>query len=379
MNVDVLIVGGGVFGLNTAYFLAKLGAKVAIVDADKIGSGASGGILGALMPYLPNSWHQKKQFQYEALLSLEQHCSDLENLTGISSGYGRVGRIMPIKKQGFQTQVEHRNRHAKINWGGEFEYSIKEVEEFTGLLYPEKTPLGVMYDNFSARIYPKYYIQALHQALIKMHVPVIENQHLKSNDLISKKIILDSGKTLNFNHSVISAGYHSFYLLYELNLPKLGLGVAGEAILLKSKMDFDFVNTPVIYEDNLYIILHKNRQIAIGSTSIPWDNEHEFPTPDKEVASGLLKRATAISPLLKEAQMIEQWAGVRPKAELRNPIIGKLPNYDHLYLASGGFKIGLGIAHKIGAYLAHEICNSNNPHSLPENFSLAYHLDNNNE
>lgn len=42
INTDCLIVGGGIAGLTTAYLLAKENKKVTIVEADKIGFGASG-------------------------------------------------------------------------------------------------------------------------------------------------------------------------------------------------------------------------------------------------------------------------------------------------------------------------------------------------
>lgn len=42
LNVDVCIVGGGIAGLSAAYFLAKSGAKVALIEANNLGAAASG-------------------------------------------------------------------------------------------------------------------------------------------------------------------------------------------------------------------------------------------------------------------------------------------------------------------------------------------------
>lgn len=42
LNVDILIIGGGITGLSTAYFLRNKGYKIALVERDKIGIGASG-------------------------------------------------------------------------------------------------------------------------------------------------------------------------------------------------------------------------------------------------------------------------------------------------------------------------------------------------
>lgn len=45
-----IVVGGGVAGLCTAYYLAKLGARVTILESNRIGSGASAGNGGWLCP-----------------------------------------------------------------------------------------------------------------------------------------------------------------------------------------------------------------------------------------------------------------------------------------------------------------------------------------
>jgi glycine/D-amino acid oxidase-like deaminating enzyme len=46
LSIDVAIVGGGLTGCMTAYALAAAGIKVALVEADRIGRGASGGSNG---------------------------------------------------------------------------------------------------------------------------------------------------------------------------------------------------------------------------------------------------------------------------------------------------------------------------------------------
>ena len=47
---DVVIVGGGIAGMATAYYLAKAGVRSVVVERDAIGSHASGFAYGGLMP-----------------------------------------------------------------------------------------------------------------------------------------------------------------------------------------------------------------------------------------------------------------------------------------------------------------------------------------
>jgi glycine/D-amino acid oxidase-like deaminating enzyme len=48
IEVDVAIVGGGITGLTAAYLLSKAGRKVAVLEARKIGEGATGYSTGNL-------------------------------------------------------------------------------------------------------------------------------------------------------------------------------------------------------------------------------------------------------------------------------------------------------------------------------------------
>src|SRR6266446_1662415 len=49
-SADVVIVGGGIAGMTTAYYLAKSGVRSVVVERDAIGSHASGFAYGGLSP-----------------------------------------------------------------------------------------------------------------------------------------------------------------------------------------------------------------------------------------------------------------------------------------------------------------------------------------
>ena len=57
-------------------------------------------------------------------------------------------------------------------------------------------------------------------------------------------------------------------------------------------------------------------------------------------------------PALAEAPVVRRWAGLRPRARTRSPILGAWPDRPGHFVANGGFKIGFGIAPKVGAVLA---------------------------
>ena len=60
-----------------------------------------------------------------------------------------------------------------------------------------------------------------------------------------------------------------------------------------------------------------------------------------EVIQGLIERASAILPCLREAPLIESWTGLRPAPEDLMPIMGKSVRYQNLYYSTGHFRNGI--------------------------------------
>lgn len=70
-TADVCIIGAGIFGLSTGYYLAKNGMKVIIVDKDNIGKKTSGNTTAKITmqhnliyDYLINSFGEKFALGY---------------------------------------------------------------------------------------------------------------------------------------------------------------------------------------------------------------------------------------------------------------------------------------------------------------------------
>ncbi|MDP5360472.1 MAG: FAD-binding oxidoreductase, partial [Paracoccaceae bacterium] len=66
-TADITVMGAGVFGLSVAYASARRGAFVRVIDPAGVAAGASGGLVGALAPHVPENWNDKKAFQFESL------------------------------------------------------------------------------------------------------------------------------------------------------------------------------------------------------------------------------------------------------------------------------------------------------------------------
>ena len=95
-SVDLTVMGAGVWGLSVAVACARRGAHVVVIDPHGPAAGASGGIVGALAPHVPEQWNEKKAFQLEALLMAEAFWTDIARLSGEDPGYARTGRLQPL-------------------------------------------------------------------------------------------------------------------------------------------------------------------------------------------------------------------------------------------------------------------------------------------
>ncbi|OZA16533.1 MAG: oxidoreductase, partial [Rhodobacterales bacterium 17-64-5] len=70
-RVDLTVRGGGIFGLSVAWEAVQRGARVRLIERERLGAGASGGLVGALTPHTPEAWNPVKAFQLDSLLRAE--------------------------------------------------------------------------------------------------------------------------------------------------------------------------------------------------------------------------------------------------------------------------------------------------------------------
>ncbi|WP_093424824.1 hypothetical protein [Tranquillimonas alkanivorans] len=54
----------------------------------------------------------------------------------------------------------------------------------------------------------------------------------------------------------------------------------------------------------------------------------------------VIARVRAAVPVLADAPVVALWAGVRPRAQSRTPMLGVHPFRAGEYVANGGFKVG---------------------------------------
>lgn len=373
-GVDLVVAGGGVMGLWTALFAARDGRSVHVVEKRAIGAGASGGVLGALMPHLPNRWNAKKAFQFEALVSLEAEIAALEAETGLSAGYRRTGRLIPLEKPHNREIALGHARDALSVWrtpGRTFAFDVLDAAPVANWPAGAAMAHGLVHDHLAARLAPRSLLAALRAALDAMpNVTISEGVGIAALDPAVGNARLDDGSSLTFGDCVLAAGVETFALLEPLTPPlarPAGTGVKGQAAVLRASVD---PSLPVIFADGLYIVPHENGRVAVGSTS---ENSFDDPAGTDGQLDVLIEKARLMAPVLADAPVIERWAGLRPKAIGREPMVGRHPDHANISLMTGGFKVSFGLAHALARTVLCEI--KGGTLDVPPSFTVAAHFE----
>lgn len=371
-NPDVAIVGAGVVGLWCARKAMQSGLSVVIIDKQQIGQGASGGILGALMPHRPVNWTETQAFQLDALLSLETEIARLEAETGLSCGYNRCGRIMPINSKTFLAEHEQWQAGSRQRWparsaaGERISWDIIHGVPRPGWPILKSAYVAYSFDTMSARINPRSLLKTLVHAV--RHEAVIAEHRWVESISETGRVVLANGTSLSPGRVIVTAGHDSFGLLRPVLKCQAGWGVKGQAIMLRAR-ESTFVNKPIVYEGGTYVISHGDGLVAVGSTSSRTFKDDRV---DELASHQLMQRASELCPALSGATIVEQWAGIRPRAAGRDPIVGRLPNAPQVIVASGGFRITLGIAHKMADAALALVQDA--PCNVPRSFTVEEHV-----
>ena len=337
--VDVTVMGAGAFGLSVAWSCVKRGASVRVIDPYGLGSGSSGGTVGALSPHTPENWNDKKEFQFQSLIMAEDYWAEIEKTGGQPSGYGRVGRLQPVMNDRGLELARAREGTARDLWRGKAAWRVIDADAAGD--WAPRTPTGyLIHDTLSARMSPRMACASLAAALRAKGAEIVSDAPPQGQ-------------------IVWATGWRGLVEISEELGRMVGNGVKGQSALLRLSRP----GAPQLYADAVHIIPHVDGTTAIGSTS-----EREFDAPDTtdEQLDEVLARAFAAVPALRGAEVIERWAGVRPRAKSRAPMLGAHPTKPGQFIANGGFKIGFGMAPKVGEVMAELILDGSD--TIPDAF-----------
>jgi glycine/D-amino acid oxidase-like deaminating enzyme len=362
-KVDVAIIGGGFTGLSAARTLAKRSVRVAVLEAQTIGWGASSRNGGMTLTGLKSSMRtvMKKygrdlarrlfQCSLESVDTVEQIVKE----ETIDCGFARYGHLYTASKpkhyDGFKSEVDFMAR--EFNHAvqlvpsdqlseeiGSSSYYGALVDEASGGLNPAQyvTGLAKAAEKAGATLHARARVNSLHREGTRFHIQT-ERGALTAESVLVGTSGYTSKVTRNLQKRIIPIG--SFIIATE----KLSAELAHE-LSPKNRMIFDSMH-------NLnYFRLWDNRMIFGGRAAFFPENKNTI----ARSAEILRREMMEVYPQLKNAKVDYVWGGTLDFAFDMMTHVGET---DGVYYSLGYAGHGVALATYLGKTIAEAMMNGN--------------------
>jgi glycine oxidase len=333
LHSDVAIIGGGIIGLTSAYFLAKAGLAVAVFDRGDFGKEASWAGAGILPPGNPERAATPADWlRAVGSVRFPQFSAELREITGLDNGYRRCGGIEFLTPE---------------------DAGVPAVWQAEGIAFEQHShaqiqalePLGVVEGDAYllpdfAQVRNPWHLRALKLACEKVGVQLHANLGAEGWELAGSRITamrLTSGVRMVANQYLVAAGAWSEPLLHALGCAPRVHPVRGQIALLRGESC-----SRILMCGKRYIVPRGDGLTLIGSTEEP---EAGFVKQNTEHGiAELLAFARSVVPRLSHATLETAWAGLRPGSPDGLPFIGRVPNADNVFAATGHFRAGVQLS-----------------------------------
>jgi glycine oxidase len=334
-SADVVILGGGVIGLTAAYYLAREGVRVRLLDQGQVGQEASWAGAGILPPSHPHS----ARHPFDRLRALSGQLfpalsAELREQTGIDNGYVRCGGLEFLSQSGGAAEQE---------WCGEGTPCEVLRGDAVARLEPALAPgLGdaLLLPTLAQLRNPRH-LRALLAACVRTGcVEVHEGVAAQGFERRGERIqaITTSTGPVEAGTFVVATGAWTDRLMAPLGWRADIEPVRGQIVLLHPG---NVLFRHVLIWGSRYLVPRADGRVLVGST------EEHAGFEKRNTADGiqgLLQLAIILVPTLADASLERCWSGLRPGSPDGLPFIGRVPEYDNLFLAAGHFRAGIQLS-----------------------------------
>lgn len=346
-TADVAIVGGGVIGCSVAYHAARRGARVALFEAEGIGTGASGAAAGMLAA-------QSEAHGPGPLLDLllagrklhEPLSEELFEETGHDVEYVRAGAL-----HGASDEPSREDLAARYSWQREQGWPAEwldadEARELEPALSPQIT--AALFLPEDGQLNPPRLVQALAQAARSRGARMEEASPITGFSTEADRVtgVRTSRGTLSAGTVVLAGGAHSPTLAGELGVALPVRPVKGDILSVEANPAPIKAN---VWNAGYYLVPKKSGRVIVGATEEPGVYDRR---PTLGGVSDLSGAAVETIPDLAQAPFGGAWGGLRPGTPDDRPIIGPAEGWNGLLISTGHYRNGVLLAHITGEVIA---------------------------
>ena len=337
---DVIIVGGGVIGCSIAYHLTLAGSSVRLIERDRLASGASGVAAGMLAPQVEA--HYDDPFFNLCLRGRDEHvelAEDLKDGVGLdverrTTGVFRLAldeaERVELKRQ-MQWQVK---RGLRAEW-----FEPHELGALEPLLSGAAGRLlaGGLWFPDEAQVHSQRLVAALAAASV-------QRKAVLSEGVWATEILVEGHRAMGVRTPagvveaetvVLAAGVWSTDIARAAGVEVPVSPVKGQLITLRA---IGRSLQRILWTGECYLVPKTGGQVILGAT------EEEGNYDRRPTLAGVGALATAALEQLPWAGQFTiegVWAGLRPAAPDRFPIVGWAPCLDNLLVATAHYRNGV--------------------------------------
>jgi sarcosine oxidase, subunit beta len=364
MSTEILIIGGGIAGTSTAYYLSQYGHDVTLLEQSEIAAEASGLNAGTLWA---TGWGTPADLSTTLSMGGLQIYQSLQFDLGFDIEFRQCGALKVI-----QTEEEYSFISAHVH---DLKLQGHNVELLKGrdarCVEPELSPhlLGSLYYPLGASADPVKTTRAFASAA-QQHGTRIHLNHtvsaIASNDN-GTFVVTTPQAVFHTKILLIAAGpwSRSIGAMLGLNIPVYAVRGqmwstgplptrifhtigAAESALYWHKYPGDTTTQPLelTHQNGVRLTRHLyGRQTRDGEIIFGGDRQlNQEKVPDQGGIETNREHSCEIFPFLRSFPIQRTWAGWMPFTPSLEPLIGQLPSFEHLYILSGlsssGFEQG---------------------------------------
>ncbi len=359
-SADVVVIGAGVVGCSVAYYLAREGVNVILLEREAMGSGASAHATGSLS-LLGAEFSPGESFQMAraAYAEFPQLVPELEAATGMDLLYQRRPSLRLALDDEEADLIKGlmvwQQPHVKMHW-----IDAREVHAIEPRL--SHSIVGAVYEDESAQL-DSY----------RLNLALGRSAELKGASILQREVtgLVTSGPTITgvktasgdipCSTVVVAAGTWSRAFTPWLAFPVPVRPMKGERLLLN--YPGEPLSVLISSPKRGHMISRLDGLTSVGSTGgrdydekeLFWGEEFDN-QPTETARLELLQRAIDVFPDLERAGLVQQLAGSRPLSPDSKPIIGPVPGREGVLLATGHTTKGIHLGPITGRIIADYIC-----------------------
>ena len=361
---EILIIGGGITGASTAYFLTQAGHDVIILERNELTSEASGLNAGTLWQI---GWGTSLDLSNTLSMGGLQIFEMLQSELGYDIEFRQSGALKAIQTEEELDVQQKEVHHLKSQGYGVELMSTRDAQSIepelsSALLGCLHYPLGGSANPIKATLALASAAQNQGARLFTHH-EVVSMQYLKNSHY---KVVTSTG-IFETQTLVLAAGpwcrdigsmLHLHIPVYSVRGQMWSTGPvssrlfhalgAAESTLFWHRNPLSDMNIPseLTHHDNVRLTRHLyGRQTLNGEIIFGGDRQLiGNKTPDKVGIETNRNHVIEIFPFLSQFPIKRTWAGLMPFTSNSEPIVGTIPQYENLYIVTGlsssGFEQG---------------------------------------